>query len=130
MWLQATNREAAPNVNLTEVRRPDGTTLFRDSTWLCPAEGLDSPGLLGPWRALGTLYAIAEGLDASVFEATMAACEDRHLAAGCSERPSGAGAWFRVMAADGPTAHDAVRAAWAAVRLRLLGSAPPPLRRY
>jgi urease accessory protein len=114
----------------TEVRRPDGTTLFRDSTRLCPAEGLDSPGLLGPWRALGTLYAIAEGLDASVFEATIVACEGRQLVAGCSELPRGAGAWFRVLATDGPAAQEAVREAWAAAHERLLGAAPPPLRRY
>jgi urease accessory protein len=114
----------------TEVRRPDGTTLFRDSTRLCPAEDLASPGLLGPWRALGTLYAIAEGLDASVFEPTMADCVSSELAAGCSDLPNRAGAWFRVLAGNGPAAHDAVRAAWSAVRLRLLGAAPPSTRRY
>lgn len=45
----------------SEVRRPDGRLLFRDTTCLSPAEGLGSPGLLGRWRALGVLYAIAEG---------------------------------------------------------------------
>jgi urease accessory protein UreH len=114
----------------TEVARPDGATLFRDCTRLCPAERLDSPGLLGPWPALGTLYAVAEGLDASVFDATMAACEGRRLTAGCSDLPNRAGAWFRVMAADGPSAQEAVREAWAAARHSLLGATPPPLRRY
>jgi len=114
----------------TEVLRPDGATLFRDSTRLCPAEDLASPGLLGPWRALGTLFAVADGLDASVFEATVVDCEGGRLAAGCSDLPNGAGAWFRVLAGDGPAAHHAVRAAWAASRMRLLGAAPPPGRRY
>jgi urease accessory protein len=114
----------------TEVRRPDVRLLFRDTTRLCPAEGLDSVGLLGRWRALGVLYAIAEGLEASVFDATMASLEPLELYAGCSELPNQAGVWFRVLAADAPSAQQAVMAAWTAVRLRLLGSAPPVSRRY
>jgi urease accessory protein len=114
----------------TEVRRPDGTTLFRDSTRLCPAEDLASQGLLGPWLALGTLYVVAEGLDASVFETAMAACIGGRLTAGCSDLPNGAGAWFRVLAAEGPATHGAVKEAWTAARRRLLGAAPPPSRRY
>jgi urease accessory protein len=114
----------------SEVRRPDGKLLFRDTTRLCPAEGLDSLGLLGRWRALGGLYAIADGLEASVFDATMASLEDLDLYAGCSELPNLAGAWFRVLAADAPAAQRAVIEAWTAVRLRLLGSPPPVSRRY
>jgi urease accessory protein len=114
----------------TEVRRPDGRLLFRDTTRLCPAEGLDSLGLLGRWRALGVLYAIADGLEASVFDETMASLEPVQLQAGCSELPNGAGAWFRVLAADAPSAQAAVMAAWTAARLRLLGSPPPVSRRY
>src|SRR5713226_1722227 len=47
----------------TEVRRPDGRLLFRDTTRLCPADDLTSPGLLGRWRALATLYVVTEGVD-------------------------------------------------------------------
>jgi urease accessory protein len=114
----------------TEVRRPDGRLLFRDTTRLRPAEDTTSPGLLGRWRALGVLHAVAEGVDASVFDQVLASCEAAHLSAGCSELPNSAGAWFRVMAPDVPSAQDAVRAAWTAVRRRLLGSPPPPSRRY
>jgi urease accessory protein len=114
----------------SEVRRPDGRLLFRDTTCLSPAEGLGSPGLLGRWRALGVLYAIAEGLDASVFDAAMDSLEHFDLHAGCSELPNQAGVWFRVMAADAPSAQAAVMAAWTAARLRLLGSPPPVSRRY
>jgi urease accessory protein len=114
----------------TELRRPDGRLLFRDTTSLSPAEGLTSPGLLGPWRALGVLFAIAEGLDASVFDEDVTGFDDRNLSAGCSDLPNGAGVWFRVLAADAPAAHAAVRKAWAAVRRRLLGAAPPAARRY
>ena len=100
----------------TEVRRPDGRLLFRDTTRLTPADDLASPGLLGAWRAIGTLYAIAGGIEASVFASTIAYCEEIGLLAGCSELPNGAGMWFRVMALDAPSAYDAVKAAWAAAR--------------
>jgi urease accessory protein len=114
----------------TEVRRPDGAVLFRDTTRLCPMDDLSSPPLLGGWCAMGSLYAVATGLDASVFDSTMTRCEDMEISAGCSELPNRAGSWFRVLAADAPTAHNAVREAWAAARKQLLGCAPPPSRRY
>jgi urease accessory protein len=114
----------------TEVRRPDGRLLFRDITRLSPADDLDSLGLLGSYRAIGTLYAIARGVDVSVFDPTIARCEEIGLLAGCSELPNGAGIWFRVMAPDSPSAHDAVREAWAAARVQILGFAPPVSRRY
>jgi urease accessory protein len=114
----------------TEVRRPDGRLLFRDTTRLTPADDLSSPGLLGAWRAIGTLYAIAGGIEASVFDSTIAYCEEIGLLAGCSELPNGAGMWFRVMALDAPSAYDAVKAAWAAARMQVLGFVPPDSRRY
>jgi urease accessory protein len=114
----------------TEVRRPDGRLLFTDTTRLRPADGLSSPGLLGAWCAMGSLYAIASGLDASVFDSAMALCSETGLLAGCSELPNGAGTWFRVLAPDAPSAHDAVRLAWAAARKQMLGFAPPTSRRY
>jgi len=114
----------------TEVRRPDGSLLFRDTTRLCPPDDLASLGLLGSYRAIGTLYAIAGGVDASVFDRTIARCEEIGLLAGCSDLPNGAGIWLRVMAHDSPSAHDAVREAWAAARVQILGFAPPASRRY
>jgi urease accessory protein UreH len=93
-------------------------------------DDLSSPPLLGGWCAMGSLYAVATGLDASVFDSTMTRCEDMEISAGCSELPNRAGSWFRVLAADAPTAHNAVREAWAAARKQLLGCAPPPSRRY
>jgi urease accessory protein len=114
----------------TEVRRPDGRLLFRDTTCLFPADDLSSVGLLARWSALGALYAISDGLDASIFESTMARCVELGLTAGCSDLPNGAGSWFRVMAGDAPTAHEMVRSAWAAARVRVLGVGPPVSRRY
>lgn len=114
----------------TEVRRPDGTVLFRDSTRLCPAQDLASPGLLGGWRACGVLYAIAGGLDASVFDEALAECAGWNVSAGCSDLPNQAGAWYRVMADDAPTAQAAITAAWRAARRHVLGCDPPASRRY
>jgi urease accessory protein len=114
----------------TEVRRPDGRLLFRDTTRLLPVNDLAALGLLSASRAIGTLYAIASGVDTSVFDSTVARCDEIGLMAGCSELPNGAGMWFRVMAPDAPSAHDAVRVAWAAARVQILGFAPPASRRY
>jgi urease accessory protein len=114
----------------TEVGRPGGSLLFRDTTRLCPADDLASPGLLGGWCALGVLYAIGSGLDASVFDSTLARCERMGLWAGCSELPNRAGSWFRVLAPDAPSAHAAVKDAWAAARRQLIGHGPPVSRRY
>ena len=117
-------------ISETEVRRPDGRLLFRDTARLCPAEDLASPGLLGASRAIGVLYAISKGLEPSVFDATMARCEGMRLPAGCSELPNEAGSWFRVMAPDAPSAHEAIKSAWAAARKQILGFGPPAARRY
>jgi urease accessory protein len=114
----------------TEVRRPDGTLLFRDSTRLHPGDGLASPGLLGGWRALGIFYAIAGELDASVFDAALTECEALNVSAGCSDLPHRAGAWFRVLADDSPTAQTAIAAAWKTARRHVLGCDPPASRRY
>lgn len=114
----------------TEVRRPDGSLLFRETTRLCPADELSSPGLLGGSSAIGSLFAIAAGLDASVFESTMQRCAEGGVVAGSSELPNEAGSWFRVLAPDAPSAYDAVKRAWTAARVQILGFAPPVSRRY
>jgi urease accessory protein len=114
----------------TDVRRPDGGVLFRDVTRLCPGDDLASSGLMGGWRAIGVLYAISSGLGSSVFDSAMAGSDELGLLAGCSDLPNQAGSWFRVMAPDAPSAYAAVKAAWVAARVNVLGFAPPPSRRY
>jgi urease accessory protein len=109
----------------TEVRRPDGRLLFRDTVRLHRGERL-----LGTSRAIGSLYAISDGLDASVFNAALTHCDEKGILAGCSQLPNDAGSWFRVMAPDAPSAHDAINSAWAAARRRILGFGPPAARRY
>jgi urease accessory protein len=114
----------------TEVRRPDGTLLFRDTTRLHPASDLRSLGLLGDSSSIGSLFVIAGGLAAATFESTVARCAELGQVAGCSELPNGAGSWFRVLAPDAPSAYDAVKRAWTAARVQILGFGPPVSRRY
>lgn len=109
-----------------EVRRPDGRLLFRDTTRLRPSFS----GLMDAWCAMGSLHVIASGLDSSVFDSAMTRCEEMGLSAGCSELPNQSGRWFRVLAPDAASAQDAVRLAWAAARMQLLGFSPPTPRRY
>jgi urease accessory protein len=114
----------------TEVRRPDGTLLFRDTTRLCPASDLSSPGLFGGSSSIGSLFVIAGEMAASTFESTVARCAELGQVAGCSELPNGAGSWFRVLAPDAPSAYDAVKRAWTAARVQILRFGPPVSRRY
>jgi urease accessory protein len=114
----------------TEVRRPDGRLLFRDTTRLRPGDGLASLGLLGTCPAIGALYVVSHGLDASIFDTVMAHCDEMGLLAGCSDLPNAAGCWFRVVAPDARSANSAVTASWSAARRTVLGFGPPTARRY
>jgi urease accessory protein len=114
--------------SILEVRRPGGRLLVRDRLELRPAEGRLHFGLMGSYEALGTLFVIKKGFDWRGLEAELDTGCDAH--AGWSELPSGAGAWFKVLARDSGSASTAVRAAWSAARRRLLGAGPPPARRY
>jgi hypothetical protein len=60
----------------------------------------------------------------------VARCAELGQVAGCSELPNGAGSWFRVLAPDAPSAYDAVKRAWTAARVQILGFGPPVSRRY
>jgi urease accessory protein len=112
-----------------EARRPDGGVLFRDACRLVP-EVTGGLRLLGGATALGSLFVVSSGFVASAFNSlnehpTVAGCQ-----AGWSDLPSGAGAWFKVLAPDSASAAAAVRAAWESARRSLLGSGLPPARRF
>jgi urease accessory protein len=112
------------------LRRPDGELLLRDIVALDSAGPLPLPALLGGHQALGTLLVAAPGF---TWEGTLEGIEgqlgsDAYL--GYSTLPFEAGAWFRVLAPDTGTAAAAVSQAWHQARLRLLGAAPPPARRF
>jgi urease accessory protein len=112
------------------VRRPSGALLFQDASRLDPARELGRPGLLGRHRSLGSLYAVAAGLDPEALGAAAEPAAGAGAYVGASELPNAAGAWVRVLADDARAAAAGVVAAWEAARLTLLAAPVPPSRRY
>lgn len=116
----------------TEVRRPDGTLLFADVLRLHPAAGDDpkSIGLLGTYDVVATLYIVTEQVDptALVFlmRSALAACP---VLAGATELPYGCGAAVRLLGTSGAAVQAALRSAWSAARVQLLGAPAPNLRK-
>jgi urease accessory protein len=121
-----------------EARRPDGRVLFRDACRLVPAphptlprgRGREILGLLGGATAIGSIFVVAPGFRSGAFDflgenRAFSGCQ-----AGWSDLPSGAGAWFKVLAPDSAAAAAAVRTAWAVARRTLLGCGLPPIRRF
>jgi urease accessory protein len=109
-----------------EARRPGGRVLFRDACRLVPS-GL---GLLNAATAIGSLFVMSPNFTASAFDELREPSVITGCRAGWSDLPSGAGAWFKVLAPDTACASAAVRAAWALARRRLLGLGLPPTRRF
>jgi urease accessory protein len=118
-------------LSLTTRIRIDGRDAAVDSVVLSP--GLRDPrgaGILAGRSYLGSLFAVAPHADAEalarVASAALAGTPDCTAATGTL--PSGAGVLTRVLADSRLAAEGALRAAWAALRIELLG-APPPRRR-
>ena len=117
----------------TEVRRPDGSLLFADVLRLNPAKGQAprSIGLLDAHDVIATLYVITAQVDPM----TMVALLRRALAAlpdvlvGVSELPNGCGAVVRLLGPTSKAVKAALRAAWHAARVALLGTPAPNLRK-
>ncbi len=92
----------------------------------------DRPGVLGDAEYLASLIAVAPEADNEALARAIGDALAGHLRAGvrgaAGELPNGAGALARILAVDAVAAHDALRSAWAAARLALLGL-PLPERR-
>jgi urease accessory protein len=114
-----------------EAQRPGGRVLFRDACRLVPTPHPDPPPQGGrELSAIGSLFVVSSSFRASAFDGLR---EDPALStcrAGWSDLPSGAGAWFKVLAPDTASATAAVRTAWASARRALLGHGLPPTRRF
>jgi urease accessory protein len=117
----------------TEARRPDGTLLFADVLRLRPGGG-EAPrsiGLLGPYDVLAALYVISTVADArglvELLRAALAGCSE--LCAGVSELPNGCGVAVRLLGPTSKAVQAAVRTAWDAARMELLGAPAPNLRK-
>lgn len=119
------------SLSLTTRVRVDGREAVVDSLALSP-ERLDprTPGLFGGHQYLASLFAVAPREDAEALAATIssAVAGTANCITATGTLPSGTGALTRVLADSGIAADRALRAAWSAARLALLG-APPPRRR-
>jgi urease accessory protein len=116
-----------------EVRRPDGTLLFSDVLRLIPADGENpkSIGLLGPYDVVATLYVITSKRDpvslVTLLRSALATCPN--VVAGVSQLPNDCGTAVRLLGPTSKAVQAALRTAWHAVRLPLLGAPAPNLRK-
>jgi urease accessory protein len=108
----------------TTIRRPDGRLLALDRGRLTSGRGLaGNPALLGPYRALGTLFAIGRGCgEAAAVTAVRAALADLPgIYAGVTHLTAGAGLWLRILASEGASLRTAMECAWRRCHLSMLG---------
>jgi urease accessory protein len=108
----------------TTIRRPDGHLLALDRSRLTSGHGLaGDPALLGPYRVLGTLFAVGRGCgEAAALTAVRASLADLPgIYAGVTHLPDRAGLWLRILAADGAALRTAMECAWRQSHLSMLG---------
>jgi urease accessory protein len=111
---------------------PDGTPLARDRYRLT-GELLARavPGITGAHRCMGSFVAATTRLPgadlASAMRASLEGLAGAYASA--STLPHGAGAWIRVLARDACALREALRRAWYAARVALLGTQPAPRRK-
>ena len=117
----------------TEVRRPDGTLLFADVMRMNPGAGEipRSNGLLGPHHVIAVLYVVSGQADPAAVVRLLrdALADNSEVLAGVSELPNGAGALVKFLGPNSKSVRAALRVAWNAVRLELLGTPAPDLRK-
>jgi urease accessory protein len=117
----------------TEVRAPDGTLRFADTLRLNPAGGEDprSLGVLGAHDVVATLYVVTGRTEPAAIVArlrqSLAACPG--VLGGASELPGDCGAVTRILGPTSKAVKAAMRSAWSAARLQLLGVPAPDLRK-
>jgi urease accessory protein len=111
-----------------------GKELFAEGLRLEPRRGRpDRPGVLGDADYLVSLIAVAPEADAVVLGSAIADALTSVTGAGvrgaAGELPNRAGALARILAPDAVAANHALRCAWAAARLALVGLPPPEQRK-
>ncbi|MFF2073942.1 urease accessory protein UreD [Kitasatospora sp. NPDC058162] len=119
-----------------EVRRPDGELVALDTVRLEPAgagvtgAGVTGPAVLGGHDVMSSLYVLSPLAPAArIADALHEALTDRGLLYGVSVLPQDSGAWLRLLDSDTRACAAALRAAWDAVRLLLIGAPAPELRK-
>jgi urease accessory protein len=118
----------------TEARRPDGTTLFADTMRLRPGAVGDpgSPGMLGGYDVVATLHLISPRIPPAELVARLRDCladPPPDTLVGVSELPGGCGAGVRMLGSTSKGVQSAMRTAWNAARVELLGVPAPDLRK-
>ncbi|WP_406054412.1 urease accessory protein UreD [Kribbella sp. NBC_00889] len=117
----------------TEVRDVDGALLFADTLRLRPGQIDDptSPGVLGGFDVLASLYVICASTSASDLVALLrdALADVPEVLAGVTELPAGRGAAVRVLGHTSRAVQAAVHAAWDRARTEVLGAPAPNLRK-
>ena len=108
----------------TAIRRPDGHLVALDRSSLTSSRGLSgNPALFGPYRALGTLFAVGRGCACEpILAAVRAALEAiPGTYTGVSRLPGESGLWARILAIDGVSLRAATESAWRQCHASMLG---------
>lgn len=117
----------------TEVRRPDDTLLFADLLRMTPRadESPGTSGLLGPHDVIAALYLVSGQADSAGLVRLLrdALASSSEVLAGVSELPGGAGALVKLLGPNSRSVRTALRVAWTAARLELIGAPAPDLRK-
>ena len=89
------------------------------------------PGIAGDFRACATLMVVTHRLAPAVLVDALrgALAGDGAAYGGASTLPREAGAWVRLLAADGAALRRGLHSAWSALRAVLIGSVPQPRRK-
>ncbi|WP_122088058.1 urease accessory protein UreD [Halalkalicoccus subterraneus] len=110
------------------VDAPDGTPLLQDSIDLAPDErSPQSPGVLGEFAVVGTLYALGVEEPESLTDAIHDGF-DGEAHAGVTCAPDDRGVIVRAVGDQRAPVTEALRGAWASVRGACLGSPVPEVR--
>jgi urease accessory protein len=105
----------------TMIRRPDGRLLALDRGRLMSAHGLaGNPALLGPYRALGTVFGVGRKA-AAVAVVRTALADFPGVYCGVTHLPAEAGLWLRILAIDGVALRKAMECAWRQCHVSMLG---------
>lgn len=115
-----------------EARKPDGALLFADRIHFTPQQTpLRSPGRLGTYDVLGSLYVVTQQMAARELVQRLRTCLAAHpdVLAGVSELPNACGVFVRMLGFSSLPVKEACRLAWNEARLALRGVPVPDLRK-
>jgi urease accessory protein len=115
-----------------EARRPDGVLLFADRMHFMPQQTpLRSPGRLGGYDVLGSLYFVTQQMAARELVQRLRICLAAHtdVLVGVSELPNACGVFVRMLGLSSLSVKEAFRLAWNEARLALRGVPAPDLRK-